>query len=851
MTTYTLDLNFKGHDNVTGIIGGIANAFTRMGTIMGGIIGARMLWNIAEGIASIGTKAIEATAQVQMMQITLESLLAREYIKNAIESGASEVGLYDTALKSVIPTADRLMDSLANLAIMSPYSYQSVTQTYKQAMAFGFAADEAQQFTEATLNMAAGVGADNDMLNRMAYNLAQIRLQGKVTALDIRQLALAGFDLRSVLQYVGKEMGVNIQSHKDFNAAIASGKITWEDFTASYAKYADTYFGKASERLARSLFGLKSTFADVFSLTMPKILGPAVEKITGFLNIILNKFIALRDSGVFEEIGERLETSTGRWIARLSQVYYYFNQVVDLMKNQGKTLGEALSMKGLVSEDTAAAIDNILGKISLLVGKFLEMKSNMPDVSQWLSLGGAIKFVSDNFNVFATVLGAIAIAKPIATIVSLLLGLVNPVTIIIALGVLLYQAWVNNWGGIQQVVEGAVTSIQGALSKIGGFFAGLIAFVMPYILQLKAVFMQHLPAIAGIFESSFSRIGPVLTSVWEAIQPAITRFGMMLQEIFPVLAGNFDKMLTIFEKIAPIVGGVLTFLVGVITGVINAIINVVTVLMRIGANIQSAVLGIIAGILGLFEGVKTYFQGLFSFDPQQMLAGFIQVWTSIGAILGNMIKSIALIFAQPFAVILAAISGFVEGVIGFFTNLSDRLVGHSIIPDMVDAITTVFQSMMDLVNKVVIAGLTILVEIFTTLTNAISRGVNLIGNLFVSALNAAGSAIANLIKKVAQLIAQLAKLIIPAIFKQNSPSLFEQSMMDSAQALSALNAAKARFNTGSWNMPSSIKPPQGYGAGGSEMQQGSQDSRQIIFNFKDTTLDPSTLTQMMNRLAYV
>lgn len=298
---YRLSIIVSGRDaGARSMLGGIGSALGSIGTIAGGILTSQVFTFIANQIANMASQAFNAVAQMQSLEMTLVNLQARELMKTG------DFEDMNAALREAGPLAKATMDELERIATLSPYQLATVANTYKMAMAFGFSAKEATVFTNATLTMASGIGASNEMLDRMSYNLAQIRLQGKVTAMDIRQLAMAGFDLTDVLKYVGKQMDVNIESHEDFNKAIAEGKITWEDFTKYYAEYADKNFGGASERMARTLEGLKSTFADVFMLTMPKIFGPAADKITGWLNELLDEFMLFKDSGVLDQFGQDL-----------------------------------------------------------------------------------------------------------------------------------------------------------------------------------------------------------------------------------------------------------------------------------------------------------------------------------------------------------------------------------------------------------------------------------------------------------------------------------------------------------------------------------------------------------------
>lgn len=327
---YRLSIIVTGKDSgASSMLGGLAKNLNSMRTIAGGIIASQVFTSIGRGIGNMAREAIGATGEIQKMSMMLQTLQARELIKTG--KGITDFngdGIYDMndALKSAEPLAAATLKQLEDIAIASPFQLKNVNNAYRLAMAYGYTSKEATKFTQATLNMAAGIGAEGEMLDRMSYNLAQIRNQGHVTAIDMRQLAMAGFDLGDVLKYVGDQMGVNIRDHNDFNRAIQNGRITWEDFTDHYAEYAEKNFGGASERMSRTLVGLKSTFADVFELSMPKILGPAVESMTGWLNGLLDKFKSIRDSGALEAVGEKLGKFTDGAIKTMDKLVVWFGK---------------------------------------------------------------------------------------------------------------------------------------------------------------------------------------------------------------------------------------------------------------------------------------------------------------------------------------------------------------------------------------------------------------------------------------------------------------------------------------------------------------------------------------------
>ena len=317
---------------ITSIFGGVSRSLGRIFETAAGFVAANIFGKLASSMRDFAYNAIDAVAQIERLEVGMTGLLAREI---AATQNAGKLSDQWVTISDVFPEAEKqaksMMDELARIAILSPYQLEMVANTYRTAMAFGLSSKQARLFTDATLNVAAGIGASTDMLERMAYNLAQVRLQGSVTKLDIRQLALAGFDLVGVLRDVGRQFGIAIEDEKDFNEAIASGKLTWDDFINGYYKYATQNFQGASERMARTLYGLKSTFKDVFQLTIPKILGPSVDKIVDTLNRFLNIFLKIRESKILDLVGERLANAFGALPKPIARALDFLEQYADLV----------------------------------------------------------------------------------------------------------------------------------------------------------------------------------------------------------------------------------------------------------------------------------------------------------------------------------------------------------------------------------------------------------------------------------------------------------------------------------------------------------------------------------------
>src|SRR5690606_28311172 len=70
----------------------------------------------------------------------------------------------------------------------------------------GFAAKDIIPVMTTLGDSVAVLGGDSDVFGRIAYNLGQIRTQGKATAVDIRQFQMAGLNIYDILKAATGQM---------------------------------------------------------------------------------------------------------------------------------------------------------------------------------------------------------------------------------------------------------------------------------------------------------------------------------------------------------------------------------------------------------------------------------------------------------------------------------------------------------------------------------------------------------------------------------------------------------------------------------------------------------------------
>jgi tape measure domain-containing protein len=577
---YRISIIVDGKDNASGPLRNVGSALGNMSQIAGGILGANLITGITSRLQGLAGQAIASTGALQQMQVGMEGLLARE-IANTSELealAAAEDGVARSALTiaQAMPLAQEkakaMIEELANIAVLSPYQVETVQQTFQTALAFGYSAEEAKGYTQAILNMAAGVGANNEMLGRMSYNFSQIRMQGRVTAVDIRQLAMAGFDLVSVLKFTGDQFGVAIKDHNDFNEAIASGKLTWEQFTESFQEYAEKNFGGASERMSRTLMGLQSTFKDVMTLTMPKLLGPAVEKATGFLNKLLDSVLKFRDAGLLEKWGEGLGKAIDKAVAvatpMLDFVDTFFSMLavgVNPLDSLKIAIMNTFGVQALLTfNEKLAEFQALWGQVVTFVTPILQqLYSWLQQLGVWVQ-ENILPYIS--FKDVLITLGIILAATVVPAIISFvgaLLAAAAPIALLFAAVVLLRNAWENNWGGIRDFLTDVWNNhLQPALSQLWDWLQVAVPAALQWLADtwnnvlwpaLKAIWefltvdmMPVWEALRDLLEVALALALKSLAGLWEnVLKPALLEIWEFIQ----------DKIVPIFQSWSDGVGG--------------------------------------------------------------------------------------------------------------------------------------------------------------------------------------------------------------------------------------------------------------------------------------------------------
>lgn len=235
------------------------------------------------------------------------------------------------------------------------------------------------------------------------------------------------------------------------------------------------------------------------------------------------------------------------------------------------------------------------------------------------------------------------------------------------------------------------TALSGAAQAVGAFIGGLsattvAAFALVVAAVASAVYFvvknwkELKEATADFFNQNIVPKLEEIKGCWDRIKEALSPLAGVFIKIKEALQPVIDALVEFFEKFDwSWLGKAIEFFgmnvfnsfTGVIAGAFNAGMGVISGFVQVITGLVEIVAGVITAIVRLFQGD---------------LPGAWDACKQIG-------RGILAVFDGLYDITIGPVVEFIEGVIDWFTELWDVLVGHSIVPDTVDAIVEWFTSL--------------------------------------------------------------------------------------------------------------------------------------------------------------
>ncbi|MEU1088970.1 hypothetical protein ABZ401_19405 [Streptomyces sp. NPDC005892] len=348
---------------------------------------------------------------------------------------------------------------------------------------------------------------------------------------------------------------------------------------------------------------------------------------------------------------QKLTTAAGGAMTRISdQLTKVFssghleeviNQAIDVTKQFGHLVGDIFGTVGNIMKAAAAGGGDALGAIGA-VFKELRRITAMPEVQKMLTT------IFSAFNSIAKLVAGV-LGSVIQAVLPLLAALAPTITTLAnTLGPVLGQLAAALGEGLMPIM----TALLPIVDEVGSALADVIQAVVPLLAPVGALIGAIVEALAPVVRSLLATVvalagslAQALLPVVQALLPMITMFGDMFAELAPTFA---QLNMAVLPLLAPL-SELTVSLLGLITEVLTPLIPLITWLAGLLAVTLTDAVSMLAAKL-------------------TMVIGWIQTFVD-------------------------AMTAGVKWIVAQFEWLFDVLVGHSIIPDLVKAITQWFTQM--------------------------------------------------------------------------------------------------------------------------------------------------------------
>lgn len=234
----------------------------KMQTVGDAIQGVGKKLSIASGaVGGLLINGVKYTADLQKIQAGLK-----------VATGSAE-------------EAEKVMAQIKQDAKTTPFDVKGLAQANQLLLSTGMEADETRNLIMSLGDAVAATGGGNDELQRMAYNLQQVKNLGKASSVDIKQFGMAGIDIYGIL---ADYLGVTKEE-------AAQTEVTFEQLSGALlnaSQEGGKYF-KGMEEQSQTLNGTTSNLKDSFNeftAVLSKNLVPVIQNVLDKATELLNKF---------------------------------------------------------------------------------------------------------------------------------------------------------------------------------------------------------------------------------------------------------------------------------------------------------------------------------------------------------------------------------------------------------------------------------------------------------------------------------------------------------------------------------------------------------------------------------
>lgn len=312
-----------------------------------------------------------------------------------------------------------------------------------------------------------------------------------------------------------------------------------------------------------------------------------------------------------------------------------------------------------INEAVATVINTIANALSGLAEAIQWVKPHLEAFGQWFyDNWEAIKTVGGYVLLFFGAFKAVGFVKKAGAAVGGFGKKFGNLSVMIGNATAYARLMAMQFGFSGGGVGGVLSMVGSLIMKLVGAVFSPMALIVAAVAATAVVLYKNWDKVVAIFRSFAEKVN--LAEKFEAIKAAA-------EPLMEKIAGLGD----LFSALGIIGSGILAVAMGIVSGLFYAIVDAIAPLLTA-----------IGGVIDVLAGLGSFIVAVFTNDMAKAEESVQKIKDGISNAFGGLWDAV-----------VGALTGFVNGVIDWFKSLWDTLVGHSIVPDTINAIVDWFLSL--------------------------------------------------------------------------------------------------------------------------------------------------------------
>jgi len=285
--------------------------------------------------------------------------------------------------------------------------------------------------------------------------------------------------------------------------------------------------------------------------------------------------------------------------------------------------------------------------------------------------------------------------------------------------------------GFFSIFSGGLSTIGPAIAGIGSTIAGAAGSIATFVAAASGIIAVVLAVVgvivaAGVYiKRNWDKFRDAFVQIWDNITGAVKGFMENIKSALGIGEGSGKKFGDVLEDIYKKIEPVAKFIAGAFTKALQIVAGLIKIILpalgKVFGGVIKGIIELVKAIFDILSGIVLFFEGLWKLITGDTEAGkekLKEAWGKIkDAVMGvlkGLLKAIGGVFLGIFDTVMGIvrslvdglvnlfglqgvvkkISDFVNKIIGFFKNLWNKLIGNSIIPDIVNGIKEWFKKLL-------------------------------------------------------------------------------------------------------------------------------------------------------------